>query len=402
MKNFQYTYLENNKEIAVKITAKNIGQVKNFLKSKGIKPKKLVEVKPSILEILTEEKTVKTDDIIVFSQLFAGCIKMGLSIKDSLDLLARQVESRLLQARLNEIMIDVETGAKMSDAFKKHTDIFPKFYPMLLKAGESSGDLPKVLEYIGSYLERVSGLKKELIGVFTYPGIVSLVGLGLLVLILIFVAPTFKDVFMSTKGMVLPVPTVVLFYLSDTIKDNSTVIVGGFISIIVGFIAFKRTEKGQYFLDSFVLRVPLVGEVVKSALVLRFLKAFDILVNNKVPILEALKVLEDSTFNLAFKEIVTEMRKDVSKGLPIAGALLDNKHIVPPLVAYSISMGEKSGALGDTISRVSGFIDKDLVFAMKKLSSRLDPVLTLGIGIMVLFIALAIYLPIFDMMTQAG
>ena len=401
MKNFQYTYLENNKEIAVKITAKNIGQVKNFLKSKGIKPKKLVEVKPSILEILTEEKTVKTDDIIVFSQLFAGCIKMGLSIKDSLDLLARQVESRLLQARLNEIMIDVETGAKMSDAFKKHTDIFPKFYPMLLKAGESSGDLPKVLEYIGSYLERVSGLK-ELIGVFTYPGIVSLVGLGLLVLILIFVAPTFKDVFMSTKGMVLPVPTVVLFYLSDTIKDNSTVIVGGFISIIVGFIAFKRTEKGQYFLDSFVLRVPLVGEVVKSALVLRFLKAFDILVNNKVPILEALKVLEDSTFNLAFKEIVTEMRKDVSKGLPIAGALLDNKHIVPPLVAYSISMGEKSGALGDTISRVSGFIDKDLVFAMKKLSSRLDPVLTLGIGIMVLFIALAIYLPIFDMMTQAG
>jgi MSHA biogenesis protein MshG len=137
---------------------------------------------------------------------------------------------------------------------------------------------------------------------------------------------------------------------------------------------------------------------VKEMVLLRFLKAFDIMVNNNVPLLQALAVLDEGTTNLCLKEIITEMRKDISKGLPLAGVLTSNKDIMTPLVAYTISMGEKAGNLGVSLTRIGDFVDKEINYSMKKLSSRLDPIMTIGLGIMALFIALAIYLPIFDMM----
>lgn len=402
MKVFVYTYeVKPGQQTRGKIKAHTLVQAKTFLKKRHIFPTAIHEEKTGLYNQLFAPKKVESDDIVAFSQLFAGCIQTGLTVKDSLVLLSKQVESKLLQDRISEIIVDVESGSSISNAFAKHTDVFPNFFPMLLKAGEASGDLATVLDYTGQYLERISNLRKELMGVFTYPAIVSVVGLGLLVVILMFVAPTFRQVF-GESGVPLPFPTQILFLLSDMITKYYLIIVSIFgCGAFAGYFA-NKSQRGKKMLHRAYLDIPLVGKVIKQAMLLRFLRAFDILINNNVNILEALKVLEEGTTNLCMKDIITEMRKDVSRGLSISGAIVNAKDVFPPLISNSIAMGEKSGNLGVTLARLGHFVDREITFSMKKVSSKLDPILTLGLGTMVLFIALAIYLPIFDMMATAA
>jgi type IV pilus assembly protein PilC len=401
MKTFIYRYEDRPGHIVQgKMRANAIGQANSLLKKKRIHPITIKEDKGTFFERFFTEKNVRPDDLVSFSQLFASCIETGLTIKESLGLLVKQVESKLLQNRLSDIITDIEGGTSISNSFSKHTDVFPPFFPMLLKAGEASGDLATVLDYTGKYMERINNLKKELTGVFTYPAIVSTVGLGLLGLILVFVAPTFKEVF-SESGVPLPFPTHALFFLSDIVGTYYPVLITIVSIVSLTYFLLNRNIKGKKLLHSLQMKIPLIGQVIKQALMLRFLRAFDILINNNVPILEALKVLEQGTDNLCFKDVITEMRQDVSKGLPISGPIIRAKELFPALISNSIAMGEKSGTLGSTVGRLGNFVDREINFTMKKVSSKLDPILTLGMGSMVLFIALAIYLPIFDMMGAA-
>jgi type IV pilus assembly protein PilC len=399
MKHFTYVIRDKEgNERDGKIKANTIQQAKSFLKRKNLHVVSIKKEGTSLWKTLNEERTVKEDDIVAFSQLFAGCIRSGLTIKETLSLLAKQIENALLKDKLNEIILDIEGGTPLSVSFGKHNDVFPSFYAMLLKAGEASGDLATVLEYLGSYLEKIADLKKEIKGVVTYPLIVSCVGLGLLNVILVFVAPTFKSVFSESKKA-LPTPTVILFQLSDLVLHYKVVIIVFIISLISTIFVTYKMEKTKYYYHHFFLSAPLFGKLVKEVVLLRFLKAFDILVNNDVPILQALQVIEEGTGNLVLKKIIKQMRVDVSRGLPIAGKLVENKNVVPGMISYTVAMGEQSGNLGPTLTRISSFIDREITYTMKKFAGKIDPILTFGLGIMVLFIALAIYLPIFDMMS---
>ena len=315
--------------------------------------------------------------------------------------MSKQLDNKLLQNTISEILIEIEGGTILSTAFTKQSKVFPKFYGMLIKAGEASGDLASVLEYLGNYLEKINDVKKELKNLFTYPAIVTSIGLCLLIIILIFVAPVFKNVF-ETSNVPLPVPTALLFFLSDIIKTNTYVLSGAFFTAIIALFFTNRSPFWKRKLHHFYLTMPLFGALYRDVALLQFLRAFDILVNNNVPILQSLQVLEEGLANIYLRDIITEMRKDVARGLPIAGPLILHQDVISPLIAQTITMGEKSGTLGETTSRIGNYIDKNLTYSMKKLSSKLDPIITLAIGLMVLFVALAIYLPIFDMMATTN
>jgi type IV pilus assembly protein PilC len=398
VKIFVYTYqASEGKKLDAKVKAETIVEAKSYLRRKRIKIISITEEKRSFLQILNEDRSVSQDELVAFSQLFAGCIRSGLTVKESLSLLSKQVDNKLLQNTISEILIEIEGGTPLSMAFSKQHAIFPKFYGMLIKAGEASGDLASVLEYLGNYLEKINDLKKDLKGLFTYPAIVSFIGLCLLVIILLFVAPVFKDVFQTSKTP-LPLPTAILFFLSDLIKTNLNILLLSFTGILSTLFFAYRSPYWKRKFHYFYLTMPIFGNLARDVTLLQFLRAFDILVNNDVPILQSLQVLEEGMSNIYLKDIIQEMRRDVARGLPIAGPLVVHKDVISPLISQTITMGEKSGNLGPTIERIGNYVDKDLTYSMKKLSSRLDPLLTLGIGLMVLFIALAIYLPIFDMM----
>jgi type II secretory pathway component PulF len=398
METFVYAYRSTEgKVVSGKIKALDINQARNFFKRKHITLSSIKSEKLSLWQTLVKERSVPDDDIVGFSQLFGSCIKSGLTVKDSLSLLSKQVENKLLMSCLEDILVSVESGQSLSVAFSNHPNVFPPFYPMLLKAGEASGKLGETLDYISQYLERINTLRKEVVGIFLYPLVVSVVGIGMLIIILIFVAPNFTRVFAQAK-VALPLPTRILFFLSSLFSKYALVMATLIAAMSGLWMYYYRTEKGKFHVHMLILKTPLVGKLVKQALMLRFLKGFDILVNNKVPLLETLKVLEDGTTNLCLKKIIVEMRRDASRGLSISGPLVDNKHVVSPLISYSVSMAEKAGTLGETVNRLGQFVDREITFSMKRLSAKLDPILTAALGLMVLFIALAIYLPIFDMM----
>lgn len=402
MKHYTYVYEKDGAIVRKSVKAESPSHVRSILKARKIFPISIREEKSSsMMAFLTGKNTITPDEVIAFSQLFAGTLRSGLTIKEALRILGNQIENPVMQNRIAEILTDVESGTSLSACFAKHGDVFPNFYPMPIKAGEVSGDLPGVLEYIGTYLERIHTLKKELSGLFTYPAIVTTLGTLLLGVILVYVAPVFSKEFLKMK-MQLPIPTQILFAISDVVVNYGLFIVLLITMGIGSAIAAKRTYAGQKFFDRLVISLPMIGKVNKDTMLLRFVKSFDILVNNNVPILQALQVLENGTTNLCLKEIVTQMREDVSRGLPISNRMVNRKDIISPIISYSISMGEKSGNLGPVLTRIGEVIDKDITYSIKQLSARIDPMITLVLGLMVLFVALAIYLPIFDMIAKTS
>lgn len=403
MRYFLYTIQDQNGRLQKgRIRADDHTRARQFLRERKLTIVSLKEDMSSRWrEFVFGKPKVRPEDIVLFSQLFSGTIQAGLTIKESLKLLSKQMENGTLEERIEEILLDIESGFPLSGCFSKHTDIFPEFYPMLLKAGEVSGDLVNVLEYIATYLERINGIKKEIIAVITYPAIVLTMTAVLLTFILTFVAPTFISVFTKAK-IKLPVPTKIMFAMSDAFRLNYPYIILAILCIAGIIYYIRKNPVTRKKLDRWILSAPIAGKVISYAMLLRFIKAFDILINNQVPILQALQVLEDSTSNLALKDLVREMRKEVSRGMAMSGPLIDAREIVPPIMAYSISMGEKAGKLGASLSRLSGYVDKEMSLVMKKLSGRLDPIMTFILGAIVLFVALSIYLPIFDMISTVG
>ncbi|MBH38306.1 hypothetical protein CL658_04670 [bacterium] len=398
MKTFVYIYKAANAAILTKkIKASNYKEAETFLKKKNITPISLKAEGYNIIAELTRPSHVESDELVAFAQLFAGCIRTGLKIKETLQLLSKQLKNRLLTEALEEIIINIESGTAISDAFAKHNKIFPNYLPMALKAGEASGRLADVLDYVANYLEKTDALKKQVTGIMTYPIIVSNIGIAMLCLILVFVAPTFKKIFKSS-GKDLPLPTQILFGSSEILTTYYPLILCSLIIITLIIMAINKSKKGKLMIHKALYFIPLSGPIYKQVKLLKFLGCFEILVKNDVPITQSLIVLEDATENLRLKQIITDMRKDVARGLPLSGALVENKTIVPVMVSYTIAMGEKAGNLGESLSRITSFMDKELGHNMKKLSSRLDPIITLILGMIVLFIAIAIYLPIFDLM----
>ena len=398
MKTFVYIYKgPNNAIVTKKLKASNYKEAEDFLKKKNIDAISLKTEGYNFLDELTKPTTVESDELVAFAQLFAGCIRTGLKIKETLQLLSKQLKNRLLTEALESIIIAIESGSSISDAFGKHDKIFPNFLPMALKAGEASGKLPDVLDYVANFLEKTDNLKKQVTGIMTYPIIVSTIGIAMLSLILIFVAPTFKKIF-NASGKELPLPTKILFGSSEILIAYYPIILSIILLITLLIIAINRSEAGKLAIHKALFFIPLSGPIYKQVKLLQFLGCFEILVNNDVPITQALIVLEEATENMRLKNIITDMRKDVARGLPLSGALVENKTIVPVMVSYTISMGEKAGNLGESLARITGFMDKELTHNMKKLSAKLDPIITLILGSMVLFIAISIYLPIFDMM----
>ena len=397
MKNFIYKVKSDGKVIEKKVKATNLSQVQAFLRRKNIEALSLTEESTSIFSNLFQKKTISQDEIVSFAQLFSGCIESGLTIKDSLSILEKQTQNKHFRQVIGDVLNRISTGTTLSEAFTAQGDVFPKYFPFAIKAGEASGNLGEVLEYVSSYLDRVNELKKQLKAILTYPVVVSIMGTGLLIVIFFFVAPTFQEIFAKSKNP-LPLPTVILFGISDFLKAYFPMIALVIVILVGLFMTFYKSKEGRYKFDNFIVKAPLVGGMVRDILMMRFISTFEILINNGVPMLQALQVLEESTTNLALKAVVMDMRKDVSKGLSFSGPMMKNKHFFSPMILHTISGAEKSGTLGASLKRIATFSNKEIVYSINSFAAKVDPIVTTMLGLIILFVASSVYLPIFSMM----
>jgi len=344
------------------------------------------------------ESKVNDKDIVVFTRQFSTMIDAGLPLVQALDILSTQVENKTLARVLGEIKESVEAGSTYADALKKHPRVFSELYANMVAAGEAGGILDTILNRLAAYIEKAMKLKKKVKGAMVYPIVVSTVAILAIAIIMIFVVPTFEKMFAQLGGT-LPLPTQMIIGLSSFLAGIGGMLTGGaIVGIVVALKQFRRTEKGTHITDMILLKLPIFGVLLNKVAVAKFTRTLGTLVSSGVPILDGLEITAKTSGNKVIEYAIMEVRKQVTGGKTLADPLTKAK-VFPPMVTHMISVGESTGALDTMLNKIADFYDDEVDAAVNALTSMMEPMLMVFLGGSVGFIVVAMYLPIFKLIT---
>jgi type IV pilus assembly protein PilC len=337
---------------------------------------------------------VKTPELILFTKQFKTLIRSGVPMLTILQVLEEQTENKNLQSVLNRIHQDIREGASLYDAFRRHPNVFPPLYCSMLKAGESAGALPEILDRLVYVIEHEHKVKSDVRSAMTYPIIVlSFLTIAFFVL-LIGVIPKFVNVF-KASGLDLPLPTKICLALYQLIVQYWYLMAIAVIGGGIAFFLYSRTEQGRLVRDTLLLKMPLAGKLFQKAAVSRFASIFSILQSSGVDILEAMDILSGTIGNSAISRQLQGIKDRLKEGRGISGPLRQAKYFTPMLINM-IAVGEESGSLDALLRDVATHYDTEVEYATKKLSDAIAPVLTISLAVVIGFFALAIFLPMWD------
>ncbi len=381
------------------ITAATKEEVQAQLRRKNITPTLITEKKAGkkLFGGFGEGK-VNDKDIVVFTRQFSTMIDAGLPLVQALDILSTQVENKTLARVLGEIKENVEAGSTYADALKKHPRVFSELYANMVAAGEAGGILDTILNRLAAYIEKAMKLKKKVKGAMVYPIVVSTVAIAAIAIIMIFVVPTFEKMFAQLGGT-LPLPTQMIISLSKFLAGIGGILTGGaIVGIVVALKQFRRTEKGTHITDRILLKLPIFGVLLNKVAVAKFTRTLGTLVSSGVPILDGLEITAKTSGNKVIEYAIMEVRKQVTGGKTLAEPLTKAK-VFPPMVTHMISVGESTGALDTMLNKIADFYDDEVDAAVNALTSMMEPMLMVFLGGSVGFIVVAMYLPIFKLIT---
>lgn len=339
------------------------------------------------------KKGVGIDDLVVFSRQLATMVDAGLPIVQALDILGEQIEKKHFKTIILEVKKDVETGSSLSEAMAKHPKVFSELFVNMVGAGEASGMLDEILDRLAAYLEATSTLIKKVRSALVYPAAIMVMATLITLFLLIKVVPTFKGIFEGFGGA-LPVPTLILLKISDTLRHFFPIVFG--IVVIVGFIFFRyiKTPGGRLRFDTFMLKIPVLGKVLQKVAVSRFSRTLSTLTKSGVSILTALEIVGKTSGNKVIEVAVNKTRESIKEGESIATPLAKAK-VFPPMVVRMISVGEQTGSLEEMLSKIADFYDADVTTTIDGLTSLIEPAVMIFLGLIIGSIVVALYMPIF-------
>jgi len=339
---------------------------------------------------------ITTRDLGVFTRQFATMINAGLPMVQCLDILSSQMDKPSFKKIVSDVMYDVEAGSTLAEAPRKQP-CFSDLFVNMVEAGEAGGILDVILNRLAVYLEKADALMKKVKGAMTYPAVVMTVCIGASIFMLMFIIPTFAAMFKDFGGE-LPLPTKIVMGLSDFLRANWYLLLG----VVVGaFFAFKRyykTTAGHYRIDRIMLRLPILGDVIRKSAVARFTRTLGTLVSSGVPILNGLEITARTSGNKVIEEAVLKTRTSISEGNTIAEPLRECG-VFPPMVVQMIGVGEQTGALDEMLEKVADFYDSEVDTAVGALTSIIEPVMIVVMGTIVGGMLIAMYLPMFKLVT---
>lgn len=377
------------------ITAESRDDVISALRRQGITPTLIEDKKSSALKGKKKQKITERD-LVIFTRQFATMFTAGIPIVQGLDILSKQVENRSMGEVVAQIKSDVETGTTLADSLKKHPRIFDDLFVNLVAAGEAGGVLDSVLLRLATYIEKNMKLKKKVKGAMIYPIIVMSVAVLVIAIIMIFVIPIFAKIF-TEMGAKLPAPTRSVIWLSNFLGGvGGAAILAGIIATIFGIRQYRRTEGGRRKTDDILLKMPVIGDLLRKAAVARFTRTLGTLLNSGVPILDGLEICARSSGNKVIEGVIFEVKNEVATGKTIADPLSASP-VFPPMVCQMISVGESTGALDSMLIKIADFYDDEVDNAVANLTTMLEPMLMVFLGTTIGYIVVALYLPIFKM-----
>jgi type IV pilus assembly protein PilC len=359
------------------------------IKDVRLKPKALGDCLPAIAG------KVKDKDKVVFVRQFATMIDAGLPLVQCLDILQEQQDNANFKRVIRNVKKSVEEGSTLSDAIKKHPKVFDNLFHNLVAAGEIGGILDVILNRLAAYIEKMAKLKKKVKGALTYPMIVVAIAIIVVAVILIWVIPVFSQLF-NDAGVKLPAMTLFVMNLSNFMKHYFHWIILALIILVMGLRQFRKTTRGRDIFDRLLLRLPIFGILLRKIAVARFTRTLGTMISSGVPILDGLDVVAATAGNSVVEKAIREARLSISEGRPVAEPLAETR-VFPPMVTQMIAVGEATGALDNMLGKIADFYDEEVDTAVGALTSMLEPLLILFLGITIGGLLVSMYLPIFQL-----
>jgi type IV pilus assembly protein PilC len=338
---------------------------------------------------------ITTRDIVIFTRQFATMINAGLPLVQSLDILAEQTENVNLRKIISETLYDVESGHTLADAMGRHPKVFTELFVNMVAAGEAGGILDTILLRLATFLEKNDALIRKIKGAMIYPGVIFSVAGGAIVILLIFVIPTFQTMFESA-GIPLPLPTRIVIGMSAFLQAYWWAMGVGIVLFVVALRQFYATDRGNLLIDKMILALPILGDLQRKSAVARFTRTLGTLVSSGVSILEGLEITAKTAGNRVIHDAVMGSRASIAGGETIAGPLKESG-VFPPMVVQMINVGEQTGGLDEMLTKVADFYDDEVDTAVESLLAAMEPIMIVVLGVVVGGMIVAMYLPIFDM-----
>jgi len=367
------------------------------LRAKGVIATSVQERRAKAAAVKKIGGSVKDKDLAIYTRQFSTMVDAGLPIAQCLSILSEQSDSKTLRDVTRRITTEVEGGATLAESFKKYPRVFNDLFVNMLAVGESGGVLDVVLQRLSGYIEKAAKLKSKVKGAMVYP--VTIIGVAALVIIfmMIFVIPTFAKMFQGL-GADLPVPTRIVMFLSDFTQRYIVVMVIAGAGAIYALKRYYATDQGSKVIDAFLLKVPVIGMLIRKVAVARFTRTLGTLISSGVPILEGLLITARSAGNRVVEATVMQARAAVTSGRTLSEPLKGST-VFPPMVVHMISVGENTGALDQMLQKIADFYDDEVDTAVGALTALLEPMMIVFLGVVGGGLVVAMYLPIFKLVT---
>jgi type IV pilus assembly protein PilC len=376
------------------ITATDVTSARDLLRQRGLRPIVLNEVGAGSPG---RRKKVKSRSLQIFSRQFATMIDAGLNVVSSLVILEQQTDDKALAEVIREVRSDVEGGMLLSQAMARHPKVFDRLYIAMVEAGEAAGILDKVLDRVAVQIEKEMKIKRRVKGAMIYPTLVLCFAFLVLTGMLLFLVPIFEDIFKDLGGE-LPMLTKVIVTLSDLMKGYWFIIFPAIAGSIWGFRYWKKTPSGRQVWDRFKLHAPAgIGKVVLKVTMARFSRTLATLVAAGVDIIKALEISGQTAGNWVVESALADVRAKVHQGVPIAQPLIENP-VFPPLVAQMVKVGEETGELEKMLDKIADFYEDEVDASIQALTSIVEPIMMIGVGVVVGVIIIAMYMPMFKLL----
>lgn len=383
----------NGKKIKGKSLAKNETQVRADLRRRGVVPTRIKKQRKSMFG---GGGKITSGDISIFSRQLATMLAAGIPLVQAFEIVASGHENAAMQKLILAVKFDVEGGNSLAEALAKHPLYFDDLFVNLVESGEQAGALETLLDKIATYKEKTEAIKKKIKKALTYPAAVLVVAFVVTAILLIFVIPSFEDLFQGF-GADLPTFTRMIIDLSLFVRTNGVYIVMIISAIVATFLYFyKRSRPFRHFLDRIMLKAPVIGPILEKSAIARYARTLSTMFSAGVPLVEALESVAGATGNIVFEHGVLAMRDEVATGQRLQVAM-ENTGLFPNMVNQMIAVGEESGSLDEMSGKVADFYEEDVDNAVDNLSSLLEPMIMAILGVLVGGLVVAMYLPIFKL-----
>lgn len=363
------------------------------LRNENILPVRIDETKETVRS--PSVRKVKAKDLALFTKQFSVMLDAGLPLIQCLELLAEQQERPTFRAILNQVQEDVEAGMTLSDAMKRHPKAFSPLFVNMIGAGEAGGVLDVILQRLSVFIEKEVKLKRSIISASVYPTIVFTVAILIVFVIMVWVVPVFASLF---EGLNAPLPALTRFVMaisSYAVTFSIPIVILTVLSVI-GLRYFYATKEGRLTIDDLILRVPIIGIVIKKIIIARFSLTLSTLLSSGIPLLDALEITANTAGNALLEKVLLQVRKDVAEGKTLVEPLRKAK-VFPAMVTQIVNVGEQTGELDQMLDKLAAYYDEEADSAISNLMTLIEPVMIVFLGVVIGGIVISMYLPIFTL-----